>query len=155
MVTTSKMGKKTEGRKMKILANYRISDSGIFFEFPSTSIKENILKEIKNCELVSLTIEKPYPTRSNEQNKFFWGIVQEIAKENGASFDDIEEEIKTRAMIRGYPYSLNTINGRPKPESMKNVTTIQMGYLIDEAIQFAAEMGIIINYQDPQYAILG
>lgn len=140
---------------MKILANYIIEQSGIFIPFPSIAIKEQIEKVAKGFEQLSITIEKPYPTRSSEQNKFFWGIVQEIAKENGADFDDIENEIKERALTRGYPYTLNTVNGRPKAESMKNVNTVQMGCLIDEAIQFAAEQGVIILYKNPEYSILG
>ena len=140
---------------MKILANYIIEQSGIFIPFPSIAIKEQIEKVAKGFEQLAITIEKPYPTRSGEQNKFFWGIVQEIAKANGADFDDIENEIKERALTRGYPYTLNTVNGKPKAESMKNVNTVQMGYLIDEAIQFAAEQGVIISYKNPEYSILG
>lgn len=140
---------------MKILANYIIEQSGIFIPYPSTAIKEQIEKVSKGFEQLAVTIEKPYPTRSSEQNKFFWGIVQEISKASGADFDDIENEIKERALTRGYPYTLNTVNGRPKAESMKNVNTVQMGYLIDEAVQFAAENGIVISYKNPKYSIFG
>lgn len=134
---------------MKILTNYIIEKSGIFIPYPSKAIKEQIEKIAKGFEQLAITIEKPYPTRSNEQNKFFWWIVQEIAKAIGADFDDIEKEIKERALIRGYPYTLNTINGKPKAKSMTKVNTVQMGYLIDEAIQFASEQGIIISYKNP------
>lgn len=140
---------------MKILANYILEKSGLFIPYPSTAIKEQIEKVSKGFEQLAVTIEKPYPTRSSEQNKFFWGIVQEISKASGADFDDIENEIKERALTRGYPYTLNTVNGRPKAESMTKVNTVQMGYLIDEAVQFAAENGIIISYKNPQYLILG
>ena len=140
---------------MKILSNYILDKSGIFIPYPSIAIKEQIEEVAKDFEQLAITIEKPYPTRSGEQNKFFWGIVQEISKASGADFDDIENEIKERALTRGYPYTLNTINGRPKAESMTKVNTVQMGYLIDEAIQFAAEQGIIISYKNPEYSILG
>ena len=140
---------------MKILANYILDKSGLFIPYPSMAIKEQIEKVAKGFEQLAVTIEKPYPTRSSEQNKFFWGIVQEIAKASGADFDDIEDEIKERALTRGYPYTINTVNGRPKAESMTKVNTVQMGLLIDEAIQFAAEQGVIISYKNPEYAILG
>ena len=136
---------------MKILANYILDKSGLFIPYPSMAIKEQIEKVAKGFEQLAVTIEKPYPTRSSEQNKFFWGIVQEIAKASGADFDDIEDEIKERALTRGYPYTINTVNGRPKAESMTKVNTVQMGLLIDEAIQFAAEQGVIISYKNPEY----
>ena len=140
---------------MKILSNYILEKSGIFIPYPSAAIKEQIEKVSKGFEQLAITIEKPYPTRTSEQNKFFWGIVHEISKANGADFDDIENEIKERALTRGYPYTLNTVNGKPKAESMTKVNTVQMGYLIDEAIQFAAEQGVIISYKNPEYSILG
>ena len=140
---------------MKILANYILDKSGLFIPYPSIPIKEQIEKIAKGFEQLAVTIEKPYPTRSSEQNKFFWGIVQEISKASGADFDDIENEIKERALTRGYPYTLNTVNGKPKAESMTKVNTLQMGYLIDEAVQFAAEQGVVISYKNPEYSILG
>ena len=140
---------------MKILVNYILDKSGLFIPYPSMAIKEQIEKIAKGFEQLAVNIEKPYPTRSSEQNKFFWGIVQEIAKASGADFDDIEDEIKERALTRGFPYTLNTVNGKPKAKSMTKVNTVQMGLLIDEAIQFAAEQGVIISYKNPEYSILG
>jgi hypothetical protein len=75
----------------------------------------------------------------------FWGIVQQIAGETGNDLEDVEQAIKERATKRGFPYRINKMTGRIKPYSMTVVDTVQMGYLLDEAIQLCAELGIVVE----------
>jgi hypothetical protein len=101
-------------------------------------------------------LKKPYNSRTNQQNKMFWAIVQMIAEDTGADLDDIETEVKKRAIRRGYPYEVNKLTNEPKPVSMSTVNTVEIGYLIDEAEQLAAELGIVIEPRvSGEYAILG
>ena len=132
---------------MKIVCYAQPTEDGLLLHYPSKEIKQQILhlwegaKENYNGYL-KVDLQKPYKSRSSQQNRMFWGIVQQIASETGNDLEDIEQAIKERATKRGFPYRLNKLTGRIKPYSMTEVDTVQMGYLLDEAIQLCAELGI-------------
>ena len=133
---------------MKIIAYTELTENGLLIHYPTKEIKAEILHLYETSKerfngYMKVELSKPYKSRSNEQNKMFWGIVQQIASETGNDLEDIEQAVKERACKRGFPYRINKMTGRIKPYSMTEVDTVQMGYLIDETIQLCAELGII------------
>ena len=132
---------------MKVCCYAELMEKGLFLHYPTKAVKAEIehlyqgAKEKYNGYM-TITLDKPYKSRSNEQNRMFWGIVQQIATETGNDLDDIEEAVKERALKRGYPATANKLTGRPKPLSMTKVNTVEMGYLLDEVMQLCAELGI-------------
>ena len=135
---------------MKVCCYTEPTEKGLLLHYPSASVKAELLHLYEGVKqkyngYMTLTLDKPYKSRSNEQNRMFWGIVQQIATETGNDLDDIEEAVKERALKRGYPATANKLTGRPKPLSMTKVNTVEMGYLLEEVQQLASELGIVIK----------
>ena len=135
---------------MKIIAYTELTENGLLIHYPTKEIKAEILHLYETSKdkyngYMKVELSKPYKSRSNEQNRMFWGIVQQIASETGNDLEDIEQAVKERACKRGFPYRINKMTGRIKPYSMTEVDTVQMGYLIDETIQLCAELGIVVD----------
>ena len=132
---------------MKVCCYAEPMEKGLFLHYPTKAVKAEIEHLYQGAKkdyngYMTVTLDKPYKSRSNEQNRMFWGIVQQIATETGNDLDDIEEAVKERALKRGYPATANKLTGRPKPLSMTKVNTVEMGYLLDEVMQLCAELGI-------------
>lgn len=144
---------------MKVMCYALTDGEGLKLLYPSLSVKSQIEKLVRGAHekfngYIVAELKKPYNSRSSNQNRYFWAIAQQIAEDTGCDLDDIEEEVKTRAIVRGYPYEINKLNGKPKPYSMTKVSTVEMGYLIDEIQQLAAELGIVIEPRvSGEYAI--
>lgn len=110
----------------------------------------------KHGGFLQVIISLPVHLRSTgykSQNHFINGAIQQICEETGNDFDDVKMYVKQKAFRRGYPmkrdkngniiYSL--IDGQPIPESEAKISTVEAGYLIDEIIQLAAELGIVLK----------
>ena len=73
---------------MKIVCYAEPTDNGLLLRYPSASVKAELLhlwegaKENYNGYL-AVDLKKPYKSRSSEQNRMFWGMVQQIASETG------------------------------------------------------------------------
>ena len=94
---------------------------------------------------IRIELSPPYRARTtgeNSQNNLIWKLITLIAKETGNELEDVEAGAKERALKRGYPYHINKITGKPMPASMRTITTVQAGYLIDELYAIAAEYEI-------------
>ena len=135
---------------MKVCCYTEQTENGLLFHFPSLAVKQkmldvfNLAKE-KSNGYMTVEISRAYKSRSLEQNRMFWGIVQQIAQETGNELEDVEEAVKERACKRGFPYRINKMTGRIKPSSMTKVNTVEMGYLLEEVQQLASELGIVIK----------
>lgn len=127
-------------------------------EIPANGI--NLSPIIKAAEkhggYLIVTIQTPQRPRTvgeRSQNHAINGYIQQICEETGNDFDDVKNYVKRNAFRRGYPmkrdeneniiYSL--IDGQPIPESETKISTVEAGYLIDEIIQLAAELGIVLK----------
>ena len=135
---------------MKIVCYAEPTENGLLLHYPSKEIKQQLLHLWKGAKenyngYLAVDLKKQYKSRSSEQNRLFWGMVQQIASETGNDLEDIEQALKERACNRGFPYRINKMTGRIKPYSMTECDTVQMGYLIDETIQLCAELGIVIE----------
>ena len=102
----------------------------------------------------SVTIDVPYKPRTTgkkSQNNHVWGDATQIGNELGWTAEDVVKYAKQQAIRRGYPPMLDE-NGdikldpwdNPYGESMKDLSTVEIGHLIDELHQIAAENSIIL-----------
>lgn len=138
---------------MKVCCYAEIMEKGLFLHYPTKAVKAEIehlyqgAKEKYNGYM-TVTLDKPYKSRTTgegSQNNLFYALVNEICKETGNDLEDVKDALKERAIKRGYPYKVNPINNQIKPFSTTQVNTVEMGYLIDEAIQLCAELGIVLS----------
>lgn len=138
---------------MKVVCYVEPKENGLFLKYPSLSVKSELLHlwegvKDKYNGFMTLTLDKPYKSRTTgegSQNNLFYALVTDICHETGNDIEDVKDALKERAIKRGYPYKVNPINNQIKPLSTTMVNTVEMGYLIDEAIQLCAELGIVIN----------
>ena len=150
---------------MKVCCYTEKTENGLLFHFPSLAVKQkmldvyNLAKE-KSNSYMTVDFGRVYKSRTTgegSQNNKFYALVTEICKETGNEIEDVKDAIKERAIKRGYPYSINKITGTIRPYSTTKVNTVEMSYLIDEAIQVCAEFGIVIgdtpeeNYTGEEY----
>ena len=135
---------------MKIICYTELTENGILIHYPSNEVRAEILhlyqiSKEKYNGYFKIDIQKPYPARTTgagSQNNKFYALVTEICKVTGNDIEDVKDALKEKAIKRGYPYRVNKLTGRIKPYSTTEVNTVEMGYLIDEAIQECCELGI-------------
>ena len=150
---------------MKVCCYTEKTENGLLFHFPSLAVKQkmldvyNLAKE-KSNSYMTVDFGRVYKTRTTgegSQNNKFYALVTEICKETGNDIEDVKDALKERAIKRGYPYKINKMTGRIRPASTTEINTVEMSYLIDEAIQLCAELGIVIsdtpeeNYTGEEY----
>ena len=154
---------------MKVCCYTEKTENGIIFQFPSKAAKQKMLDLFelareKSNGYMTIDFGRVYKSRTTgegSQNNKFYALVTEICKETGNEIEDVKDAIKERAIKRGYPYSINKITGTIRPYSTTKVSTVEMSYLIDEAIQLCAELGIVIsdtpeeNYTGEEYKKYG
>lgn len=115
------------------------------------------LCEKKHNGYVSLSFAVPYKKRTSgrkSQNHKLNGNIMAFCNETGNDFDDVKDEIKRRAIKRGYPckkdeqgnYILSLKDGQPIPESETKINTVECGYLIDEMSILASEYNVLLPY---------
>lgn len=135
---------------MKFVCYTRPTENGLLLQYPSESIKQEILHlweggKAKYNGYLTVELKNPYKSRTTgagSQNNKFYALITEICKETGNDLEDVKDVVKERAIKRGYPYSVNKITGQVRPYSTTKVNTVEMSYLIDEAMQLCAELGI-------------
>lgn len=135
---------------MKFVCYTTPTEKGLLLEYPSESIKAGILHQWNSGKdkykgYMSVELKNPYKSRTTgkgSQNNKFYALITEICKETGNDLEDVKDAVKERAIKRGYPYSVNKITGQVRPYSTTRVNTVEMSYLIDEAMQLCAELGI-------------
>lgn len=141
---------------MKFVCYARPEEKGLVLEYPSESIKQEILhlwesgKEKYNGFL-SVELKNPYKSRTTgkgSQNNLFWKLVEYICKETGDDPLATEQDLKIKAIGKGYPYHTSKITGQPVPESMTKINTVEMSYLIDTAYEVIAFLGINLAPED-------
>lgn len=135
---------------MKAIVQIESYDNGKLVLFsPDFGVKSALKRIYDTCQKYSgyakVEITPPYKSRTTgegSQNNKFYALVTEICKETGNDLEDIKDYLKERAVKRGFPYRVNPLTNQIKPFSTTKVNTVQMSYLIEEAIQLCAELGI-------------
>ena len=138
---------------MKVVCYTEPTEKGMLLYYPNQSVKSELLHLWKGVKekyngYMTLTLDKPYKSRTTgegSQNNLFYALVTEICKETGNEIEDVKDALKERAVKRGYPYTVNKITGTMKPCSTTQVNTVEMGYLIDEAMFLCSELGIVLS----------
>jgi hypothetical protein len=137
---------------MKVCCYTEKTEKGILFQFPSKAVKQKMLDLFelareKSNGYMTIDFGRVYKSRTTgkgSQNNLFYELATEICKETGNELEDVKDALKERAIKRGYPYKINPINNQIKPFSTTKINTVEMGYLIDEAKQLCAELGIVL-----------
>lgn len=135
---------------MKAIVQIESYDNGKLVIFsPDFGVKSALKRIYDTCQKYSgyakVEITPPYKSRTTgegSQNNKFYALVTEICKETGNDLEDVKDALKERAVKRGFPYRVNPLTNQIKPFSTTKVNTVQMSYLIEEAIQLCAELGI-------------
>ena len=143
---------------MKIICKTEIKENGLLLLYPSKAVKQKMIQAYKLAEEKSaqyMTVEfcRVYKSRTTglgSQNNKLHFILAEICKATGNDLDDVKDAVKYRAIKRGYPFKENPYTGEVKPVSTTKINTVEMSYLIDEAMQLAAEEGIVIDAEPPK-----
>jgi hypothetical protein len=138
---------------MKVCCYTEKTEKGILFQFPSKAVKQKMLDLFdlarkKSNGYMTIDFGRVYKSRTTgkgSQNNLFYELATEICKETGNELEDVKDALKERAIKRGYPYKINPINNQIKPFSTTKINTVEMGYLIDEAKQLCAELGIVLS----------
>ena len=138
---------------MKIICYTEPTESGLLIHYPSNEVRAEILhlyqiSKEKYNGYFKIDIQKPYPPRTTgmgSQNNKFYALVTELCKATGNDINDVKDALKERAIKRGYPYRVNKLTGRIRPYSTTEVNTLEMSYLIEEAIQECCENGIPVD----------
>ena len=114
------------------------------------SIRASLKDLVELCDnkyggFVRLELSPPYRARTtgaNSQNNKFWLLATKIANYTGDDIKNVENDLKIKAISKGYPYHISKITGQPIGESMTKVNTVEMSYLIETAIEVCAFLGI-------------
>lgn len=138
---------------MKLCCYTEPTEKGLLLHYPSLSVKNELLHLYEGVKqkyngYMTLTLDKPYKSRTTgagSQNNLFWKLVEYISNENGEEPKETERQLKEKAIAKGYPYHISTITGKPVPESMTKINTVEMSYLIDTAFETCAFLGIILE----------
>ena len=110
---------------------------------------------IRQCKgfLVDVEFSTPRKERTtgkNSQNHTFNSMIAQIANETGNDFADVKTYVKRRAFRRGLPFLTRAdgsvvysmIDGEPLPMSEADMSTVECGWCIDEAMVTADDFGI-------------
>ncbi len=142
---------------IKLVLKHKPDSEELVFEMPAEPFKSRLKEVLDLCEkktgnYCTVEINRPYKPRTTgegSQNNLFWVLATKIAQETGEDVKEVEEDLKLKAIAKGYPYHVSKITGEPKPESMKRVNTVEMSYLIDTAYEVCAFLGIVL---EPEYS---
>lgn len=97
-----------------------------------------------------VTFEIPYPKRSTgdlSQNHKLNGMIMQICRENGSSYDAVKNKIKMIAVESlGYPYE--EFGGVITPKGERSCNTQECAMLIEAAYMLGAEIGIVFKEYD-------
>ena len=138
---------------MKIVCYAEPTEKGLLLHYPSKDIEQEMVhlwekSKDKYNGYLSAELKTPYKSRTTgkgSQNNKFWLLVDYICKETGEDMHEIEKELKEKAIAKGYPYHLSKITGRPVPESMTKINTVEMSCLIETALEVCAFLGIVLE----------
>lgn len=131
----------------------------ICFELPTDSaLIANLRDVLKLCkdkhnDFVRVILKPPYKKRTIKQNSLVHVYFQQIANYTGEDLESVKAYCKQKAVARGYPVKtdsagnpiISKLTGNMIPISSANCNTQELSYLIEEALQLGAELGIVLK----------
>ena len=131
----------------------------ICFELPTDSaLLANLRDVLKLCkdkhnDFVRVILKPPYKKRTIKQNSLVHVYLQQIANYTGEDLESVKVYCKQKAVARGYPVKtdsagnpiISKLTGNMIPISSADCNTKELSYLIEEALQLGAELGIILK----------
>lgn len=99
----------------------------------------------KYSGFVSVTLSKPYKSKTQAENSKYWVLCTELGRELGMSKEEVSEGIKERAIERGYPFTVNKITGSYIPQPISEDNTVEQAILIKTVYQVASECGVYLE----------
>ena len=85
--------------------------------------------------------KRPRTTGERSQNHAIHGYATQIGGFTGDYKEDVIKEAKRRAVTHGYPTHEDSF-GNIVPDSEKGISTVEAGYLIDELLHIASDLGL-------------
>lgn len=130
------------------VAKCAVEGGALTVALPTSDIADIVRMDVaraadKFSGFLRVSLQMPRKKRTNDQNAKYWAIVAEIASEVGDDAESVSDDIKKRAIKRGYPYTVSHITGEIKPVSSTRVDTAQFSALIETAQEVAAFVGIV------------
>jgi len=131
------------------LGNLKMSNKETFIKF-ATSL---------NCKEFTISIEKRRSKRSNEQNKYYWGVVVSLMMQGLIDIGYVMDEETTHDFIKtefNYKILVNEETGETKkiPISTSNLTKTEFSEMIEKIKIFASEwLGVYIPDPNEQTVI--
>lgn len=110
------------------------------------------LSKYDNTDKLRIIIEKEHGTRTQKQNRYYWGVVLEvIGQYMGEHPEDLHEIfkakfLKRKKLWRGVEQTVLVSTSR--------LNSDEFGEYIDRCIQEGAEMGVIVPQADKNYDLL-
>lgn len=122
---------------MKIKEHFDPSDNQ--FKFKMFQFFEQITDQFVDDLLLDVTVETHKKTRTNLQNRYYWGIViRDIAKELGYDADTVHDYMKK--MFLGYEeFDMPDGNTHHQLRSTTDATTISFEDFVAKIRQWASE----------------
>ena len=131
----------------------------ICFELPTDSALLANLRDIlklckdKHNDFVRVILKPPYKKRTIKQNSLVHVYFQQIANYIGDDVESVKMYCKQKAVARGYPVKtdsagnpiISKLTGNMIPISSADCNTKELSYLIEEALQLGAELGIVLK----------
>lgn len=102
---------------------------------PSSNQLEKIKTFLKRQELVTVSISRPVKHRSDNQNRYYWAVLSDLAKQTGHSSDQLHEWFKDAFAPRKFMTVGSEI--RELPKSTSELTKEEFQEYVDRVTTFA------------------
>jgi hypothetical protein len=98
------------------------------------------LQQFDNGDELDVVLQPHRRTRTNPQNRYYWGVVVKLLAEHcGYEPDEMHEALKARFLGANDPQF-----GLLKIGSTRKLTTVEFGVFLEQCQQLGAEMGVYI-----------
>jgi hypothetical protein len=117
--------------------NFRIAIKG---EEPLAELAERVASQMKKAKpgQYRIIIESVGQDRTDAQNRFYWAVLNEIAKQTGTDNEDLHEHFKARF--------LQDHSVRPaRIKSTAELDVREFTHYIDRILSFIADFGVTIT----------
>lgn len=128
----------------KIQAGKLVLDNDRYFR--------NMICGYEDTDKVRITVEKERGTRSQNQNKYYWGkVLPEIGKHIGERVEDLHDIFRSRFLRRKRVWRGGEIT---MVRSTSELTSDEFAEYLQQIIQEGAELGVVVPDADKNWDLL-